>query len=107
MNGLDFLCAELPKFVLLRIVFKSGFLQPFYNFVLADIQVGTKRIQRWIKVSELHIDDAEQHHRVFRQFHNSFDSYSQTAAKLAFFGLPWHRHEEKSLEISANFPSTD
>ena len=37
---------------------------------LVYIHIITKTVERCVTVSQFHVDDAEQHHRIIRQIHN-------------------------------------
>lgn len=66
---------ELPELIMFGAIFKSDGLQQSYNHFLTDIHIIAKFVQRRITITQFHVDEAEKHHRVFRQFHFYTNTY--------------------------------
>ena len=72
--------AHLPELILFGIVFEPDRFQFSDQYVLADIHIFTEFVERCIAIAKFHVDDAKQHHRIFRKFQNY--SFFKTAAKI-------------------------
>ena len=58
---------DLPKSAMLLGIFKTCSAQRLNNPFLLHIHGGTQFFERGVLVAQFHIDEAQEHHRVFRQ----------------------------------------
>ena len=78
-----------PEAVLCLVVGKARLGQLGFETVFVDVEVVAQGVERGVGVAQFHVDDAEQHHRVFGQFvHGFVVSWASGWRKKEKFTLP-------------------